>query len=378
MMQKLIFLPRENSYDFKALTEAFPVIQSLKNVEQDPDYHGEGDVFIHTENVCRALTEFPEWVDLSDEEKGILYLAAFFHDLGKERCTRVEDGKIVSPKHAVMGAKRFRADCYRRYETVYDISFQEREEIAWLIRYHGLPLFFMEKEGIDMQLYRARECVRFSLLYLLAKADIMGRECRDKASLLSTVEYFKEYSVEAGCYDACPAFANEYTRLRFYRGGGVWPGDCLYDDTRFPVYLMAGFPLAGKDTYIMKNFPDLPVVSLDDIREEWGVSPASGSGAVAAEARERAKVFLRKEQPFVWDATNLSVEIRRKLFRLFEDYGARVILLYIEAPYEELLRRNKIRPRSVPEQVINQMIGRFDMIEPSECYRVVYVTDNNN
>lgn len=189
------------------------------------------------------------------------------------------------------------------------------------------------------------------------------------------MEYFKEYCRELDCYERKPVFANEYTRLRFYQGARVWQKDCLYDETEFPVYLMSGLPLAGKDTFIREYLKDIPVISLDDIREEWGIGPEDGSGAVAAEARERAKVYLRKKQPFVWDATNIVSDTRRKLYSLCEGYGARVTVFYIEAPYEQLLKRNQIRKRSVPVPVIDRMIGKMDMVEPSECYSVKYLAD---
>ncbi len=36
---------------------------------------------------------------------------------------------------------------------------------------------------------------------------------------------------------------------------------------------MCGLPLAGKDTYIKENFKEIEVISLDDIREEFNISP---------------------------------------------------------------------------------------------------------
>ena len=375
MKQRLFDFLAQNQYETAAFEEEFKLAETMMEVSQNPVYHGEGNVWNHTKRVLEEMKKLPQWKMLDEDEKGILSMAAFFHDIGKIKCTKEEDGRIVSPKHAVTGAKMFRQLCYREYASRFEISFQEREEIAWLIRFHGLPSLFMEKEPVDVHLLRARECVRFPLLYLLGKGDILGRVCGDSGQKLLTVEYFKEYCRELDCYDRKPVFANEYTRLRFYQGARVWQKDCLYDETEFPVYLMSGLPLAGKDTFIREYLKDIPVISLDDIREEWGIGPEDGSGAVAAEARERAKVYLRKKQPFVWDATNIVSDTRRKLYSLCEGYGARVTVFYIEAPYEQLLKRNRIRKRSVPVPVIDRMIGKMDMVEPSECYRVKYLAD---
>lgn len=375
MKQRLFDFLAQNQYETAAFEEEFKLAEIMMEVPQNPVYHGEGNVWNHTKRVLEEIKKLPQWKMLDEDEKGILSMAAFFHDIGKIKCTKEEDGRIVSPKHAVTGAKMFRQLCYREYASRFEISFQEREEIAWLIRFHGLPSLFMEKEPVDVHLLRARECVRFPLLYLLGKGDILGRVCEDSGQKLLTVEYFKEYCRELDCYERKPVFANEYTRLRFYQGARVWQKDCLYDETEFPVYLMSGLPLAGKDTFIREYLKDIPVISLDDIREEWGIGPEDGSGAVAAEARERAKVYLRKKQPFVWDATNIVSDTRRKLYSLCEGYGARVTVFYIEAPYEQLLKRNQIRKRSVPVPVIDRMIGKMDMVEPSECYSVKYLAD---
>lgn len=83
--------------------------------------------------------------------------------------------------------------------------------------------------------------------------------------------------------------------------------------------------------------------------------------------------MLKEKKPFVWNATNLSKDIRKNLCNVFSAYGARVKFVYIEVPYKELLLRNKIRNRTVPEKVINNMISKFDMIEKWEGYEVEYI-----
>lgn len=368
----IFYMLAETDYDFVKTAGQLKELNSLKGISQNPDYHGEGDVWNHTGMVCEALKELPEWAVLEDRMKGILFLAACFHDYGKIKCTKMEDGRIISPGHTVTGARMVRELFYRQYSDVYDISFEKREAVVWLVRYHGLPPLFMEKQDVDRQLCRIRETVDFSLLYLLSKADVMGRYSTDREQYLSMVEYFREYSGEIGCFESKPVFANEHTRHRYYQGSNVWRSDCLFDDTKFPVYVMAGLPLAGKDTYIQKYFPSLPVVSLDDIREEWGLGGGDMPQAVAAEARERAKQFLRREEAFVWDATNITRDLRGKILTLCQRYGARVTMIYVEVPYKELLVRNKTRARTVPVEVIDRMLKKMDMVEPSESYRVIY------
>lgn len=370
--QSLETFLEQKKYDFEAVEPVFPCIGELETVQQDAVWHGEGNVLEHTRRVCRAVTDGTEWLDMSRRDRTILYMAALFHDIGKKDCTIEEEGRVSSPNHSIVGMRRFREYCYREMEDRFEISFDMREEIAWLIRYHGLPLLFLEKEPVEYHLVRAAESVRIRLLYQLGRADVLGRECADRESALDTVEYFKAYAKETGCYDGRISFANDYTRFAYFHKRNLWTGDHLYDATEFDMYVMSGLPLAGKDTYIGQELPGIPVVSLDDIRSELGIRPDEPSGPVAAVAKERAKAFLRSKTPFIWNATNVLLDTRQKVCQLGLDYGARVNLIYREAPYSELLKRNQIRERSVPVEVIHHLIRKLYVPECVETYRVVY------
>lgn len=362
-------------YDFDGVLREFPCLYELEEVEQEAEYHGEGDVLEHTRRVCQSVVSGPEWERLNERDRAILYTAALFHDIGKKYCTTVEEGRIISPNHSAVGMRRFREYCLKEMEPRLDIPFSMREEIAWLIRYHGLPLLFLEKTPVDYYLVRARESVRLPLLYQLGRADVLGRECSDKEAACDTVDYFKAYAEETGCWEDKIKFANEYTRFTYFEKRDRWMGAQLYDTTQFDVYVMSGLPLSGKDTYIEKELSGFPVVSLDDIRAELGIRPDEPSGPVAAVAKERSKEFLRKKQPFIWNATNILLDTRRNVCKMCTDYGARVHLIYREAPYQELLERNRIRSRSVPVEVIDRLIHKMDVPECVEAYRVEYPRD---
>ena len=78
---------------------------------------------------------------------------------------------------------------------------------------------------------------------------------------------------------------------------------------------MSGLPGAGKDTWIARHAPDLPVISLDMIRRELKVTPADDQGAVAALAKSRARELLRRQQSFIWNATNITRALRTAAHR---------------------------------------------------------------
>lgn len=80
----------------------------MAGCQQDPAWHAEGDVLMHTKMVCEALVAMNSWRGLSPEERSVLFAAALLHDVGKPLVTREEDGRIRSPRHAAKGSRAAR------------------------------------------------------------------------------------------------------------------------------------------------------------------------------------------------------------------------------------------------------------------------------
>lgn len=363
---------RNNGFSFAKLAEEYPQLSALREVPQDPEYHGEGSVYSHTEMMCGELIKLSGWQALGDEEQELLFLAAAFHDIGKAICTKQEDGRWISPKHTILGEKVFRRMAYRE-ASQFGLAFQQREIAAKLIRYHGLPVWFWKKERPEFDLLKASESIPLRLLYLLSMADARGRISDSAGTLTEHVELFADYAKEMGVWEGPYGFTDPYTRFRYFHAENVWQGAKLYDDTEFDVILLSGLPLSGKDSWIEKNKVKMPVISLDNIREEMNILPNKGSGRVAQAALEQAKKFLRRKEPFLWNATNIMEETRQKLVQLFAGYGARVHLIYLEVPYEELLLRNQKRERYIPETVLEDMIRKLELPMPWEAYEVKWL-----
>ena len=362
---------RRCDFSFERLAEEYTPLSVLKNVPQNPEYHGEGDVFVHTAMVCEQVLALEEWSTLSDKEQELLFLAAAFHDIGKPPCTKLENGAWTSPKHTIVGEKEFRRLVYRDGRH-FGLTFEQRELVAKLIRYHGLPVWFLKKRRPEYELYKAAESVPMKLLYLLSKADTRGRIGSDAWKLSENVELFGQQVMELGLWEKPAVFANAYSKYQYFRKSDMWQGASLYDDTEFEVILMSGLPLSGKDTWIKNHGRTREIISLDDIREELGISPADGSAKVADVATRRARELLRRKEPFIWNATNIIQETRQKLISLCADYGARVKVVYLEVPYEELMQRNQKRERKIPEKVLEEMIRKMEVPAPWEAYDVEY------
>ena len=287
--------------------------RDMRDVPQDPVWHAEGDVFIHTRMVVEELIALPEFQVLSEEEKHIMVTAALLHDVEKRSTTEIEviDGeeRIVSPKHAKKGEYTTRALLYRDIPT----PFLVREQIAKLVRLHGLPLWAISKEDPRKAVIEASLVVDTKLLAMIAKADVLGRICEDQEDLLFKIALFEELCRENDCFGQAKNFASDYGRFLYLSRPDIAPDYHPYEDLKFNVIMMCAFPGAGKDTYIQEHF-DLPVLSLDDFRRANKISPTDkkGNSQVIQMGREKAREFMRVKQSFVFNATNITTSIRRQ------------------------------------------------------------------
>ena len=85
---------------------------------------------------------------------------------------------------------------------------------------------------------------------------------------------------------------------------------------------------------------------------------------------------MRAEKSFVWNATNLSRQLRSSLINLFSAYNARIRIVYLEVSWEELRRRNHSRAANVPEAVIQRMRDRLEVPDLTEAHQVDWVVDS--
>ena len=139
---------------------------------------------------------------------------------------------------------------------------------------------------------------------------------------------------------------------------------------------MSGLPGAGKNTWLQNHAPAYPVISLDDIRREMGISPTVNQSPVIIEAKERAKIYLRQNQNFIWNATNITRQLRTQLIDLCTDYQARIRLIYVEVPWAELLQRNQTREHSVPIDVLHKLTRRLEVPDITEAQQVEWHVTN--
>ncbi len=350
-----------------ASLQAFDWVRALGACPQDPIHHAEGNVWIHTRMVREVLRTMPEWQALPPEDQQIVDIACLMHDIAKPYTTEIEEGGRVTAK----GHSRAGELLARRILWEMGAPFSIREQVCGLIRYHQIPFYLIDRDDAQRLAAEISITTRCDLLALVAEADIRGRICADMGRVVENIELFREFCRDVACYISPKHFASDHTRFVYFHSMGRDSEYIVHNTTKLEVVVMSGLPGSGKDTYIKEHFSSLPVVSLDDIREEYDVDPTKkNQGEVVQIAKERAREFLRKGDRFVWNATNLNRQRRDPIISLLSDYGARAHIVYVEVPRATLITQNKARKASVPEHVIHKMTSRWEIPTLKEAHRV--------
>lgn len=347
-----------------------PWCQAMADCQQDSGWHSEGDVWTHTQMVCTRLLQLDQWPTLAPHEQTILLFATLLHDCGKPLTSQIDPatGRITSPKHGSKG-ERLARSILRGLEC----DLNTREEIARLVRYHGRPPFLLDKPNPNHEVIALSWWVNNKLLYLLALADTRGRTTSDMERPEENLHYWKLAAEENNCFDKSYQFANDQARFLFYRQREPNLYYIPHEDYRSTVTVMSGLPGSGKDTWLAKHRLELPMVSLDDIRNDLDIKAVDNQGKVIQEAKERCREFLRLHQPFAFNATNLLFQTRQRWIDLFADYHSRIEIVYIEPLMSEILVRNKRREKSVSEKVIRELADKCEPPTWAEAHQLVVV-----
>lgn len=347
----------------------FPTLERLRDCPQDPIHHAEGDVATHTRLVCEALAATPAWRELPAGERAQVFTAALLHDAAKPDCTRTEpDGRVIANGHAGRGER-----LARRLLWELGVPAAAREHVANLVRHHQRPFWAWEAPDPTRVALTVSVTARCDHLAILARADLAGRICADAEEVAEGIDLFQALCEELGCWSGRYPFPSGHARFAYFRTPGRDPAWAAFDDTRTRAILLSGLPGSGKDHWIAHDGPDWPVVSLDTLRRDLGIDARSAQGAVVDAAWRAARQHLRRKQPFIWNATNLSRDVRTPLVELCHDYRARVHIVVAEATPAVLDRRNRARIRPVRTGAMDRMPHRWQAPDWTEAHQLTWL-----
>jgi tRNA nucleotidyltransferase (CCA-adding enzyme) len=189
--------------ELEVLKQLFPEIDALVDVQQDQEWHPEGDVFVHT---ALALDRARELIDdLPYAKQVTVMLGTLCHDFGKPSTTEFLEGRLRSRGHEEAGVaptESFLARLNIHSLDGYDV----RGQVIALVRDHLKPgEFYKKRDEVSDGAFRrlSRKC-EIDLLYRVAKADSLGRNAdnvpREKWFTSEAQEWFiqraKELEVE--------------------------------------------------------------------------------------------------------------------------------------------------------------------------------------
>ena len=183
-LEKLLLLAQQPSVGINWLQELgvidqlFPELKALIGVPQDPEWHPEGDVFIHTKLAVDRARELID--DLPYPKQVAVMLATLGHDFGKPATTEFIDGRIRSRGHEEAGVSP--TETFLDRVNIHTLGgYDVRAQVIALVRDHLKPgEFFKKREEVGDGAFRrlARKC-ELDLLYRVAKADSLGRNSKD-------------------------------------------------------------------------------------------------------------------------------------------------------------------------------------------------------
>ena len=153
----------------------FPELKSLVGCEQEPEWHPEGDVWIHT---LMVIDEARKRIDDLDRPQQIaLMLGAICHDFGKPSTTAFIDGRIRSRNHEAAGVEPSRA-FLDRLNVHKMLGYDVRGQVVGLVANHLKPGMWHQSVSpvSDGAFRRLAKKVDLDLLARLAKSDCLGRK----------------------------------------------------------------------------------------------------------------------------------------------------------------------------------------------------------
>ena len=161
-------------YKLGVVDQLFPELAALVGVPQEPEWHPEGDVDVHTMMVADEARKLIDELDYPRQVT--VMLGAVCHDLGKPPTTEFVDGRTRSLGHDEAGVEPTISFLDRLgIHTLH--GFDVREQVVQLVRYHLKPgMYYKSKTPVgDGALRRLARKVEPDLLYRVAKADSLGR-----------------------------------------------------------------------------------------------------------------------------------------------------------------------------------------------------------
>jgi tRNA nucleotidyltransferase (CCA-adding enzyme) len=179
-IEKLLLRARRPSMGLELMREwgmlpvVAPELVPLPQTPQEPDWHPEGDVWVHT---LQAVDVAAGLLEGLDRPRALtLMLATLCHDLGKPATTRFEDGRLRSKGHDEAGLPPT-TELLDRWNVHTREGYDVRAQVLALVLQHLKPYqLYDDRERVtDGAIRRLAAKCEPVLLHRVASADCLGR-----------------------------------------------------------------------------------------------------------------------------------------------------------------------------------------------------------
>lgn len=203
--------------DLGVVDALFPELKALVGCRQEPEWHPEGDVWVHTLQVIDRARE--RIGDLERPQAVTVMLGALCHDLGKPATTAFIDGRIRSPFHEEAGVAPARTLLDTLNVNAIE-GYDVRAQVIGIVANHLKPGAFHKVPNVSDGAFRRLALkVDLELLARVATADCLGRvpgtfDC-------SAMDWFLERARALGVEHGAP---KPFVLGRHVLAHGVTPG----------------------------------------------------------------------------------------------------------------------------------------------------------
>ena len=160
----------------------FYMLYKLKETEQSPVHHPEGNAWNHTMLVVDQAAGLRH---MSRDEKAFMW-AALLHDIGKAETTKNKRGKITAYNHESAGA-----DLCVKFLQEFTTDDEFIETVKGLVRWH-MQILHVVKDMAFADIKSMREDTDIDEIALLGFCDRMGRTNVDIAKEKNNIKIFLE------------------------------------------------------------------------------------------------------------------------------------------------------------------------------------------
>lgn len=173
-----------NEFSKNPLFEEYPLkwLNKLKQTEQSPRHHPEGNVWNHT---MLVLDEAANVKNESNDKKVFMW-AALLHDIGKPDTTRKRGGRITAYDHDKAGA-----ELARKFLLEFMDNGEFIEKVVVLVRWH-MQILFVVNDLPFADVKKMKKQSDIKEIALLGLCDRLGRLGADRGQEERNIKLFIE------------------------------------------------------------------------------------------------------------------------------------------------------------------------------------------